>query len=193
MMAHEGVPGHHLQFAFASSQSSFVRRIFTAWEHAEGWTTMLEDYLLDQGLVEDDLVDEARFMGKREIARLAARVGIDLYFMTGSASYLQIGYDLKSASEDPFDNAGELLKRATGFSDGRVQAELNWNSTERGYPLCYLTGNRMVWKLKEEIAVKNQKRLPGGDLDREFHRIYLHSGCMPVKSLREVFRHEGLL
>lgn len=84
MMLHEGIPGHHLQFASASSQPSFVRKIFNALEHAEGWTTVLEDYMLDHGLIGVDLVDEVRFIEKREIARLGARVGIDLYFMTGN-------------------------------------------------------------------------------------------------------------
>jgi uncharacterized protein (DUF885 family) len=193
MMAHEGIPGHHLQFAHAVSQPSLVRKIFNAYEHAEGWTTMLEDYLLDRGLIADDLVDEARFIEKREIARLGARVGIDLYFMTNNATYLEMGYDLEFADADPFDNAAKLLKTATGFSDSRVQAELNWNSTERGYPLCYLTGNRMVWELKKDVRRQNPKHLSEIDLDREFHRIYLQSGCMPVKFLREVFKHEGLL
>ncbi len=193
MMAHEGIPGHHLQFANACSQRSFVRKIFNAYEHAEGWTTMLEDYLLDHGLIDNDLVDEARFIEKREIARLAARVGIDLYFMTGNTSYLEIGYNLRFVNDDPFDNAAELLKKATGFSDCRIQAELNWYSTERGYPLCYLTGNRMVWALKRDILSQNPKHLSAIDLDREFHRIYLQSGCMPVKLLREVYTYEGLL
>jgi uncharacterized protein (DUF885 family) len=193
MMAHEGIPGHHLQLASASLQSSFVRKIFNASEHAEGWTTMLEDYLLDHGLIDDDMVDEARFVAKREIARLGARVGIDLYFMTGNSLYLEMGYDVDFTSDDPFDNAAKLLKTATGFSDCRVQAELNWNSTDRGYPLCYLTGNQLVWELKNDMASQNPKRLSGVDLDREFHRIYLQSGCMPIKSLREVFKHEGFL
>jgi hypothetical protein len=193
MMAHEGIPGHHLQLAHACSQPSLVRKIFNAYEHAEGWTTMLEDYVLDRGLFEDDLVDEARFIEKREIARLAARVGIDLYFMTGNITYLEIGYDLRFVKDDPFENAAEVLKTATGFSDGRVRAELNWYSMERGYPLCYLTGNRMVWALKRDILDKNVKQLSALDLDKEFHRIYLHSGCMPIKSLREVYRFEGFL
>ena len=43
------------------------------------------------------------------------------------------------------------VNEATGFTDGRVQAELNWYSSEQGYPLSYLTGNRLVWQLKEDI------------------------------------------
>jgi uncharacterized protein (DUF885 family) len=193
MMIHEGIPGHHLQFASAVQQNSLVRRIFDANEHAEGWTTMLEDYMLDSGCVDSEIEDEVRFVTKRDISRLVARVGIDLYFMTGDSHYLDVGLDLEFDSADPFENAARLLKTATGFTDGRVQAELNWYSTEQGYPLSYVTGNRMVWELKADLQNANPKRLSSDDLDREFHRIYLQSGCMPVASLREVFRHEGFL
>ncbi|MEJ2518239.1 MAG: DUF885 family protein, partial [Methyloceanibacter sp.] len=193
MMIHEGIPGHHLQFASAVQQNSLVRRIFDANEHAEGWTTMLEDYMLDAGCVDSEIEDEVRFVTKRDISRLVAREGIDLYFMTGDSRYLNVGLDLEFDSADPFENAARLLKTATGFTDGRVQAELNWYSTEQGYPLSYLTGNRMVWELKADLQNANPKRLSSVDLDREFHRIYLQSGCMPVASLREVFRHEGFL
>ena len=92
-----------------------------------------------------------------------------------------------------FVNAAKLLKTATGFTDGRVQAELNWYSTEQSYPLSYLTGNRMVWELKKEIQTKNVKSLSDVELDKAFHRVYLQSGCMPVNSLRSVFVEQGFL
>ena len=197
MMIHEGIPGHHLQFATAAQHSSFIRRIFSANEHAEGWTTMLEDYMLDIGYIESDLIDEVRFIAKREMSRLVARVGIDLYFMTGKREYLNVGLDLgfdkNGYSENVFDNAAKLLKVATGFTDGRVQAELNWYSTEQSYPLSYLTGNRMVWELKSDIVSENLKQLSDIELDRAFHAIYLESGCMPVTNLRDVFVNQGYL
>jgi hypothetical protein len=149
--------------------------------------------MLDAGCVDADIADEVRFITKRDISRLVARVGIDLYFMTGDPHYLNVGLDLDFDSDDHFDNAGKLLKAATGFTDGRVQAELNWYSKEQCYPLSYLTGNRMVWELKDDLVASNPKGLSTEELDREFHRIYLQSGCMPVASLREVFQHEGFL
>ena len=193
MMIHEGIPGHHLQFASAAAQASLVRRFFDAAEHAEGWTTMLEDYMLDVGCVSPEIEDEVRFIARRDISRLVARVGIDLYFMSGDRKFLDVGLDLDFSSDDPFENAALLLKEATGFSDGRVQAELNWYSKEQGYPLSYLTGNRLVWELKNDLVAANPRQLSSDQLDREFHRIFLQSGCMPVASLRDVFRHEGLL
>jgi uncharacterized protein (DUF885 family) len=189
MMLHEGIPGHHLQLATASMHPSVVRRTFSANEHAEGWTTMLEDYMLDQGLM-GELTDEARFVTKLDLSRIGARVAIDLYFMTGDISFLDIGYGLEFSDPDPFANAARLLIAATGFSAGRAQAELNWYSQERGYPLSYLVGNHLVWQLKHDFKRATADTLSTAEQDRRFHEIYLASGNMPVAYLREVFEHE---
>lgn len=192
MMIHEGVPGHHLQLATASRHPSVIRRHFEPMDHNEGWTTMLEDYMLDAGYV-GDLTDEVRFCGKRDLARIGARVAIDLFFMTGDRAYLDVGVDCDISPEDPFEAAGNLLVAVTGFTDARVEGELNWYSQERGYPLSYLTGNTLVWKLKSDIVEAQKGALEGDELDRVFHRIYLESGNMPVAYLRRVFEHQGML
>ena len=189
MMVHEGIPGHHLQLATAAMHPSIVRRTFAASEHAEGWTTMLEDYMLDQGLM-GDLEDEARFVTKLDISRIGARVGIDLYFMTGEKRFLDIGYELEFDDDDPFANAARLLVAATGFTPGRAQAELNWYSQERGYPLSYLVGNHLVWQLKRDYEEALGDGVPALQRDTDFHRIFLESGCMPVSMLRGVYEHE---
>ena len=183
MMIHEGIPGHHLQLAWAASNKSFIRRIFESNDLFEGWTTMLEDYMLDIGYV-NELADEVRFSGKRDISRIGVRVSIDLYFMSGDKKYLDVGVDCDLSSEDPFVCAGNLLQKITGFVDARVQAELNWYSQERGYPLSYLTGNHLVWKLKEKF--KSQFNGEDIDCDREFHKRFLEAGNMPLSILEEV-------
>ncbi|MHC5003870.1 MAG: DUF885 family protein [Planctomycetota bacterium] len=195
MMIHEGIPGHHLQLAIAAGHPSVIRRHVEANDYHEGWTTMLEDYMLDAGYM-DELTDEARFIGKHDISRLGARVAIDLFFMTGERSYLDVGVDCDLGADDPFAAAGGLLQRVTGFTPDRTQAELNWYSKERGYPLSYLTGNTLAWRLKADVAAAAARRDPplqGVELDREFHRIYLEAGNMPLSSLRAVFAHAGML
>ncbi len=197
MMIHEGIPGHHLQLASAAAHPSLIRRHFNACDQAEGWTTMLEDYLLDLGYM-GELTDEARFVGKRDLARIGARVAIDLYFMTGERDYLDVGVDCDIQAEDPFVAAGNLLAAVTGFVPPRVQAELNWYSQQRGYPLSYLAGNHLVWQLKRDVAAAQAGRaageaLSGLELDRAFHQVYLESGNMPVSFLRRVYQHRGLL
>ncbi len=192
MMVHEGIPGHHLQLATASTHKSIIRRHVNANEHAEGWTTMLEDYMLDVGF-KAELADEVRFCGKRDLSRIGARVAIDLFFMSGDKKFLDVGVDCDISSDDPFVAAGNLLAAVTGFVPGRVQAELNWYSQQRGYPLSYLTGNRIVWEMKAEIAEAQRGVLEGRDLDRRFHQVYLQSGNMPLSFLRRVLVHEKLL
>jgi uncharacterized protein (DUF885 family) len=191
MMIHEGIPGHHLQLATASAHPSLVRRHVEAMDQAEGWTTMLEDYMLDVGYA-GELTDEVRFSTRLDIARIGARVAIDLYFMTGDRGYLEVGVDCDISPDDPFEAAGNLLRAVTGFVPGRVQAELNWYSQERGYPLSYLTGNRMVWELKRDVADRQAGRISGDDLDRLFHRVFLEAGNMPVRFLRRVFEEQRL-
>lgn len=192
MMLHEGIPGHHLHFATAAAHRSTIRRHMDATDQCEGWTTMLEDYLLDIGLM-GDLTDEARFIAKREINRIGARVGIDLFFMTGDRTYLDVGVPCDISPDDPFEAAGNLLQAVTGFTPDRVQAELNWYSLERGVPLGYLTGNHLVWELKRDVAAAQKGALEGTHLDRRFHKVFLESGNMPVAFLRRVFEHNGLL
>ena len=192
MMIHEGIPGHHLHLATAGTHPSVIRRHCEAMDQAEGWTTMLEDYMLDVGYM-GDLTDEARFIGKRDISRLGARVAIDLFLMTGEREMLDVGVPADIRATDPFAAAGSLLAAVTGFVPGRVKAELNWYSQERGYPLSYLTGNHLVWALKRDVIDAQAGTLSGLDLDRRFHATYLRAGNMPVRYLRRVYEHEGLL
>jgi hypothetical protein len=192
MMIHEGTPGHHLQYAWVSRHPSVIRRHSDCRDHAEGWTTMLEDYMLDLGYAAE-MADEVRFCAKRDISRLGARVAIDLFFMSGDRKYLDVGVDCELNSEDPFVAASNLLVAVTGFVPGRAQAELNWYSIERAYPLSYLTGNRAVWELKNRLREANRGKLEGLALDRKFHEIYLKEGSVPVSFLDELFAHHGLL
>lgn len=192
MMIHEGLPGHHLQLASAAQSPSLVRRHLDAMDQAEGWATMLESYLLDLGYL-GELTDEARLVGLRDLNRIGARVAIDLFFMTGDRGYLEVGVPFDRGARDPFVAAGSLLRAVTGFVPGRVEAELNWYSQERGYPLSYLAGNRMVLELKRDVARAHAGEPDGLALDRRFHEVFLRAGNMPVRFLRRVFAHEGLL
>jgi uncharacterized protein (DUF885 family) len=192
MMIHEGIPGHHLQLATASTHPSVIRRHADYMDQGEGWTTMLEDYMLDVGYM-GDLTEEARFSAKRGLNRIGARVAIDLYFMSGERDYLDVGVDCDLSSPDAFVAAGSLLRAVTGFVPERVETELNWYSQEPGYPLSYLTGNHLVWELKNDVTAAQKGRLEGIELDRTFHDTFLEAGNMPVKLLRRVFRHRGLL
>lgn len=176
MMIHEGIPGHHLHLASATNHASAIRRFMPCNDLAEGWTTMLEDYMLDQGYC-SELADEVRFIAKRDIARIGARVAIDLFFMSGDKKYLDVGVEADLSSDNPFVSAGNLLEKVTGFVPARVQAELNWYSQESGYPMSYLIGNHLMKQLKNNFfAVR------GGD-DYSFHSFILSQGKAPISHI----------
>jgi uncharacterized protein (DUF885 family) len=103
-----------------------------------------------------------------------------------------VGRDNEPARADAFDAAGDLLESVTGFTPSRVQAELNWYSMERAYPLSYLTGNHLVGRLRADLA-RARPDLAPDQLDRAFFERHLSSGNMPLSFLRRVFEHEGLL
>ncbi len=177
MMIHEGIPGHHLHLATATNHSSAIRRFMPCNDLAEGWTTMLEDYMLDQGYC-SELADEVRFIAKRDIARIGARVAIDLYFMSGDKKYLDVGVKVDLSSDDPFVAAGNLLEKVTGFVPARVQAELNWYSQESGYPMSYLIGNHLMKQLKREFLAEHKSD------DFTFHSYILSQGKAPLAFLK---------
>lgn len=172
MMIHEGIPGHHLQFSYAAKHKSIIRNIFSANDLSEGWATYLEEYILELGLNEE-LSLEMSFIIKRDVARLGARVAIDLYFMSGDKSYLEIGSDFDRDLEDPFELAKSLLISICGFSDARADGELNWYSMERGYPMTYLIGNKLIKDLKTKLGMP----------DKEFHQFILKQGNIPLSFL----------
>lgn len=185
MMIHEGIPGHHLQYAWTATNKNLIRKIMNASDLSEGWATMLEEYMLNIGYG-GELENEIRFSGKRDIARIGVRIAIDLYFMSGDKKFLDVNVDCDLSSDDPFICAGNLLKEVTGFVDERVIGELNFYSQERGYPLCYLAGNHLVWKLKEKFIERYKNDLSEVEIDREFHKRFLEAGNMPVSILERV-------
>ncbi|MEY3212445.1 MAG: hypothetical protein RIT28_2926 [Pseudomonadota bacterium] len=192
MMIHEGVPGHHLQLAWAASHPSIVRRLTSANDQAEGWTTMLEDWMLDQGYRADQ-ADELRFITKRDIARIGPRVAIDLFFMTGERRFLNIGVDVDLSDPDPFVAAGALLRAVTGFVPERVEAELGWYSLHRGVPLSYLLGNHLIWETKRSIANAAPPHADPLALDRAFHHAFLALGSMPMALAQQALLTQGMI
>lgn len=191
-MIHEGIPGHHLQLAMAGENESIVRKLAEYNTHAEGWTTYLEQFMSEIGFISDDIKEEYELIALADFSRLGARVAIDLFFMTGDESYLNVisGFEVKGDSM--FGKAKSLLQRATGFTDARCEGELNWYSKQRGYPMCYLLGNIMTNNLKNEI-IKSNPNLNFREASKLFHKYYLEEGVMPHSFLREILVHKGLI
>jgi uncharacterized protein (DUF885 family) len=113
-------------------------------------------------------------------------VAIDLFLMTGERRYLEVGVECDLSSPDPFVAAGSLLRAVTGFTPGRVEAELNWYSQERGYPLSYLAGNHLMWRIKGRLDAQADEGTSADERDRAFHRAFLGAGNMPLALFEEL-------
>jgi len=188
MIIHEGY-GHHLQYSMGYDNPSIVRKFADFLDLAEGFATYNEGYFLEQEYMKEALI-ESKFVTLRDFCRFGARVLIDLCFMTGNKAYLDAGF-FELTQGDLFENAELLLQKLCGFSLERCEAEVNWYSQAPGYPLSYLAGNFLTYKLKSDMAQKTGLR--GLDLDRKFHKAFLEAGCMPMSYLRKVFQNQRLV
>jgi uncharacterized protein (DUF885 family) len=189
MIAHEGL-GHHQAYANAYSAESIVRKHCDYLDVAEGWSTYMERYLIDQGYM-GAITDEVDFVTKINFNRLGARVLIDLYFMTGDLDYLNVGVIEKLSSSDPFKNAAQFYQELTGCTDVAAESEVEWSSKTPGQPLTYLAGNFLVNQLKNDMAKKT--KLTGLELDQAFHKALLEYGTIPISFIRRAFQNQGLV
>ncbi|MEF2176013.1 MAG: DUF885 family protein [Candidatus Absconditabacteria bacterium] len=183
-MIHEGIPGHHLQFANAYENPSIVRKLYNNNVHAEGRTTYLEGVMTDIGFIGEEIKDEYTLIALSDFARLGARVAIDLYFMTGNEKYLNIIEGYTPQGQTQFDKAKDLLIKVTNFSSARAEGELNWYSQERGYPMCYLVGNKLTWELQNYVLSNFDNKTEGLKF---FHKTYLQEGNLPLNLLKKIF------
>jgi hypothetical protein len=189
MIAHEGI-GHHKAYATAYSNSSIVRKHCDYLDVAEGWSTYIERYMIDQGYM-GSLTDEANFITTLNFNRIGARALIDLYFMTGNIDYLNVGLVQNLNSSDPFKNAKKFLRELTGFSSDMAEAEVDEYSQSQVTTLSYLVGNYLVNELKSDVAKKTG--LTGLELDQTFHKNFLEYATIPVSFIRKVFKDKGLV
>ncbi len=190
IMIHEGVPGHHLQFAIAYDNISTVRKLADYKTCTEGWATYLENFMGTIGFIDGNIIDAYTLITLSDFARLGARVAIDLYFMTNNSKYLNVIEGFIPDGENPFQKAKSLLRKATKFTETRAEGELNWYSERRGYPMCYLVGNKLVSQLQKDVLKKFENKEDGL---RIFHKTYLNEGIMPINFLRRIFKEKGIL
>ena len=128
VLAHEGVPGHFLQFSIANHNPDFVRRMHDDGVFAEGWAFYGEEMLMRSGLYEDDPA------GRREVIHLmrhrATRVGVDVGLASGTMTLPQaIAYFQANAGIDRGTAYGEGTRFAMGpgqaidYLAGKTQVE----------------------------------------------------------------------
>lgn len=159
---HEGVPGHHLQVAYAMEQADTLNnwRRKGVWVsgYGEGWALYSERLMADLGYLDDP----GDYMGMLDSQRLrAARVVLD------------IGVHVRGWSTE---SAWEFLKENVAMDESFLAFEflryLGWP----GQAPSYKIGQRL-WESERDTA------LASGMTIKDFHRRALGLGCVPLEAL----------
>ena len=163
---HEGVPGHHFQLAIQQQQDDlpFFRRIIPSVAYSEGWALYAERLAWELGF-QDDPYDN--------IGRLQAELfrGVRLVVDTG------IHYKRWNREQ-----AIDYMINNTGMAESDVVAEIERYFIMPGQALAYKVGMTKLLELRDRARVEL-----GDQFDiREFHRVVLTNGSVPLDILEDL-------
>jgi uncharacterized protein (DUF885 family) len=153
--AHEGYPGHHLQFAIQNQHPSRIRRLCSHAIFYEGWTMWCEKLAIERGWVAGP---HARLQQLHDALWRAYRIVIDCGLHSGKLSH---------------EAAAQILVKGVGFTPARARADVNWYTSAPTVPMSYLLGRLELERVKSRMI---QGR--GWSL-RKFHDWALSHGAVP--------------
>ncbi len=166
LVAHEAVPGHHLQTARAIELKDLPAFRRHGWHTAygEGWALYAETLGLDMGLYRDPY---SRFGHLQWQAFRAARLVVDTGIHTQGWSR---------------DKSIAFMVERTGVDRAFVTSEVDRYTSDPGQALAYMIGKLEI----DDLRDRAKKTLgPAFDL-RRFHNAVVDQGPMPLGTLRQV-------
>jgi uncharacterized protein (DUF885 family) len=163
LVAHEAVPGHHLQIARAGELGSLprFRRGDGYNAYAEGWALYAETLGFQLGLYRDPA---SRYGHLQAQAHRAARLVVD----TGLHAD---GWSRQQAIDFLVERAGT----APGYAASEVDRYLSWP----GQALGYMIGQLKIIELRDRARAALGERF---DI-RRFHMVVLDQGSVPLTVL----------
>ena len=159
--AHEGYPGHHLQFAVQNRHPSRIRRLCSHAIFYEGWTMWCEKLAVEKGWVKGA---HSRLQQLHDALWRAHRIVIDCGLQSGKLS--------TSA-------AASMLVTGVGFTPARARADVNWYTSQPTVPMSYLLGRLELERVKDA-------KLASGWTLRQFHEWALGHGAVPWRWIEQV-------
>jgi uncharacterized protein (DUF885 family) len=166
LVAHESVPGHHLQIARSMELKGLPRfrrnGFYTAY--IEGWALYAETLGNAMGLYDDPY---SRFGHLQWQAFRAARLVVD----TGIHS---LGWTRQQAID--------FMAERTGENRGFIESEVDRYTSTPGQALAYMIGELKIMELRDKA-----KRALGERFDlRRFHNAIIDNGALPLDTLEKL-------
>ena len=165
---HEVYPGHYVQFLYAKSFPSDVRKVFGAATNSEGWAHYCEQMMLDEGFHAGD--------PKYRLAQLQDALLRDVRFIVGIKLHTQ-GMTVEEATK-LFETAAHQ-PRAVAVQE----AKRGTSDALYGY---YTLGKLMILKLRDDYKAKL-----GADYSlQRFHDDFIKLGPLPLPLIRRAMLGE---
>ena len=158
--AHEGYPGHHLQFSIQNRHPSRIRRLCSHAIFYEGWTMWCEKMATEQGWVAES---QARLQQLHDALWRAYRIIIDCGLHSGKLTH---------------EVAAQILVKGVGFTPARARADVNWYTSAPTIPMSYLLGRLELERVKNRLVRSKEEGGEGWSL-RQFHDWALSHGAVP--------------
>jgi len=133
--AHEGYPGHHLQFVTANQHPRKWRRLFAHAVFYEGWTLWCEQMMVDLK------IDNSSWLKMQQLSDAlwrCHRILVDLRLQTGRYTY---------------ENAVQHLQKHLGFTRARAEGDVNWYTAQPGVPMSYWLGRLENERLRQRLMM----------------------------------------
>jgi len=163
VLAHEGIPGHFMQFSIAYHNPDYIRHVQGDGVFAEGWAFYGEEMLMRAGLYDHDPAGRAAVI--HLMRHRATRIGVDVGLATGAMTLPQaIEYFSRNAGIDHDTAYGE----GTRFAMGPGQA------------IDYLVGKTQIETLLGLVKDREGKNFSL----RAFHDKLLSYGTVPYSTIR---------
>jgi len=167
LVAHEAVPGHHLQIARNTELGAlpeFRRGSFGYTAFTEGWALYAETLGNEIGLYDDPY---SRFGHLQWQAFRAARLVVD----TGIHA---LGWRRQQAID--------FMTERTGVDRGFVSAEVDRYTSNAGQALAYMIGELKILELRERAKA----RLGAKYELRRFNNAVIDNGALPLDTLERL-------
>jgi uncharacterized protein (DUF885 family) len=165
LFLHEAIPGHHYQISLQQENTALPEFRKNLWYSAygEGWALYAESLGKELGLYSDPYQYFGMLSGEMHRAiRLVVDTGIH-----------SKGWSREKAIQYSLDHEAE--------SKESITAEIERYMAIGGQALSYKIGQLKI----RQLRAKAEKKLGSGFQVREFHKLVLESGCVPMEILED--------